>query len=71
MVMEGLKGTSDRAKLREDGKWDARVAITPMLRDTEVKFFYPLTTTLIELRLNREPMPLAGRNTVFWFLDGD
>jgi hypothetical protein len=35
--------------------------------DAKVKFFYPYTTTLVELRLNREPLPLAGRNEVCWF----
>jgi hypothetical protein len=28
----------------------------------------PYTTTLVELRLNREPMPPEGVNRVFWFL---
>lgn len=27
-------------------------------------FFYPYTTTLVEVRLNREPMPLSGVNRV-------
>ncbi len=52
-------------RVHEEGKWDAAVNVTPMLRDTAVKFFYPSTTTLIELRLNREPLPLAGRPDVF------
>ena len=35
--------------------------------DTGIKFFYPFTTTLIELKLNREPLPLTGKNEVCWF----
>ena len=49
------------------GKWDAQVDLTPLLTDEKTNFFFPFTTTLIELRLNREPMPMGGRNDVFWF----
>jgi len=39
----------------------------------ELSFFYPFTTTLIEIRLNREPIPLAGtqpeRFEIFEWLD--
>ena len=30
-------------------------------------FFYPFTTTLIEVRLNREPLPRVGVNRIFKF----
>jgi hypothetical protein len=43
------------------------VDISSLLTDTGIKFFYPFTTTLIELRLNREPLPLIGKNEVAWF----
>lgn len=33
-----------------------------------VRFFYPYTTTLIELWLNREPLPPTGENRVLRFL---
>ena len=32
-------------------------------------FFFPYTTTLVEIRMNREPMPLTGINKVLWFAD--
>jgi hypothetical protein len=35
-----------------------------------VRFFYPYTTTLIELRLNREPMPATGESRLLRFLKG-
>jgi hypothetical protein len=35
--------------------------------DTGIEFFYPFTTTLIELKLNREPLPLTDKNEVCWF----
>lgn len=39
------------------GKWDAQLDIARVL-DGDVRLFHPFTTTLIELRLNREPAPL-------------
>jgi hypothetical protein len=50
-----------------DGKWDASIDISSLADDTGIKFFYPFTTTLVELRLNREPLPLTGKNEVCWF----
>ncbi|HMQ15566.1 MAG TPA: hypothetical protein PKC49_06280, partial [Phycisphaerae bacterium] len=38
--------------------WDARLDITPLIQHAEMDLFYPHTTTLLELRLNREPLPL-------------
>ncbi|MGH7604940.1 MAG: esterase/lipase family protein [Gemmatimonadaceae bacterium] len=50
-----------------DGKWDASLNISSLVDDTGIKFFYPFTTTLVELKLNREPLPLTGKNEVCWF----
>ena len=50
------------------GKWDAKVDLTPWLHDTDVKFFHPFTTTLVEVRLNREPMPPVGFNDLLRFV---
>jgi len=52
------------------GKWDAKIDLTPWLRDAEVKFFYPFTTTLVEVRLNREPAPPTGVNELLKFIPG-
>jgi hypothetical protein len=48
-------------------KWDGVVAFDAVMEDGEVSFFSPYTTTLIEIRMNREPLPLTGTNRVFWF----
>jgi hypothetical protein len=48
------------------GKWDAQFDL-PATVDG-VRFFYPFTTTLVEIRINREPLPLVGVNDVLWFL---
>jgi hypothetical protein len=50
-----------------DGKWDAEIEISEALRDRKVSLFYPFTTTLVQITLNREPLPPTGRNQVCWF----
>ncbi len=54
----------------KDGKWDASLSFSNVIGDDAVKFFYPFTTTLLELRLNREPLPLSGANRITGFLGG-
>ena len=53
-----------------DGRWDAELKLDHLLK-AEVKFFCPFTTTLIEIRLNREPMPInrAKENTILTFAE--
>jgi hypothetical protein len=51
----------------DEGKWDAALDISSLVDDKGIKFFYPFTTTLIEIKLNREPLPLTGKNEVCWF----
>jgi hypothetical protein len=42
--------------------------MTAAIRDSEIRFFYPFTTTLIELKLNREPQPMWQENKLVHFL---
>jgi hypothetical protein len=42
--------------------------LTPLFKDTDIQFFYPFTTTLIEITLNREPLPLRNKNEILQFL---
>lgn len=51
----------------DDSNWDAELDISSLVDDEGVRFFYPFTTTLVEIRLNREPLPLSGVNQVCWF----
>lgn len=53
-----------------DGRWDAELKLDHLL-NADVKFFCPFTTTLIEIRLNREPMPInrAKENTILTFAE--
>lgn len=39
------------------------------VNNDDLTFFYPYTTTLIEIILNREPMPLRIKNEVTWFIE--
>ena len=48
--------------------WDACIDLTGLLRNEEVKFFFPYTTTLVEIKINREPMPLTGPNDLLKFI---
>jgi len=45
-----------------------QIDITPMLKRRDFTFFYPFTTTLVELKLNREPLPPNASNDVCWFI---
>lgn len=60
-------GKAAGAASAPEGRWDASLDISSLADDAGVRFFYPFTTTLIELRLNREPLPLTGKNEVCWF----
>ena len=60
----GLEFADRRAS---GAKWDGELDLSELVGKAEVKFFFPFTTTLVELRLNREPLPLSGRNEVAWF----
>jgi hypothetical protein len=53
----------------EAAKWDAIIQFDATIGARDVRFFSPYTTTLVELRMNREPMPPEGVNRVFWFLN--
>ncbi len=50
-----------------DGKWDGELNLSSLVDDHGIQFFFPFTTTLIEIRINREPLPLSGKNEVCWF----
>lgn len=59
----GYRGVgSDRA----DG-WDGALDLSALGPQAPITLFHPFTTTLIEVILDREPRPYAGRNEVFWF----
>jgi hypothetical protein len=58
----------DGTAMNPDGKWDARIDLTSALgKDGGFNLFFPYTTTFIEICLNREPMPMVGKNSVYWF----
>jgi hypothetical protein len=50
---------------RGGGTWDATFDLAAV--QNSVKLFHPLTTTLVQIRINREPLPLSGRNDVLWW----
>ena len=53
-------------------RWSATIDLTNLrnrFQDQEVRFFHPFTTTLVEIHLDREPMPLDGFNDLSYFPD--
>jgi pimeloyl-ACP methyl ester carboxylesterase len=66
---ETFRGSGEAEQ--DPGVWDAQIDLTKYLADSKVEFFFPFTTTLVEIRLNREPMPPAGVNKLLKFVDGD
>lgn len=71
---EKLVGEGENMRVREEGKWDAAVNISSTVRPVDgagggarIDLFYPFTTTLIEIKLNREPLPPMGPTRVLWF----
>lgn len=56
----------DGAVYDRTGKWDAQFELPEKIDG--LTFFYPFTTTMVEIRINREPLPLVGVNDVLWFI---
>jgi hypothetical protein len=42
--------------------------LTPLFKDADINFFHPFTTTLIEIILNREPLPFRQENQITTFI---
>ena len=63
----GSAWADEEPRAANEPKWDAELDISSLVDDTGVKFFYPFTTTLVEIRMNREPLPFEGRNQVCFF----
>ncbi len=62
----GYRGTGSDKPLGSKG-WDGTLDLSALGPQGDVKLFWPFTTTLLEIVLDREPMPFEGRNEVFWF----
>lgn len=67
---EKIRLTGGVPNAESGGKWDAQLDLSQYLDDPQFNFFYPFSTTLIELKLNREPLPLdvTKKNEVCWFI---
>ena len=53
------------AKADPREKWDGVIDLTDVRKDTTL--FHPFTTTMVEIRLDREPLPLYGVNRLVSF----
>jgi hypothetical protein len=55
-------------KVQPDAVWDAIIPLPSLDDTTGTRFFFPFTTTFVELKLNRDPMPFdKDKNKVCWF----
>lgn len=45
--------------MREEGVWDAEATLPATFGQAGSTFFYPFTTTFVEMRLNRDPLPFG------------
>jgi hypothetical protein len=63
------KTNTDITEVNLQGKWDAKLDLSQIPSDEARHLFRPFMTTLVELKLNREPMPLPVnmKNLVCWF----
>ena len=48
----------------EGAGWDGGIDLTAAWPDGGVQLFWPFTTTLLEVVLDREPLPFEGENRV-------
>ena len=64
------KGYTAKENQNNTGTWEGEIDLTDILQNSEKQILQPLTTTLIELRLNREPQEqgVEANNKVSWFL---
>lgn len=67
VAYHGYHSSSEFAAGGGKDKWDAVIEFDGSIGRKEVQFFFPFTTTMVELKMNREPMPLTGVNRVFTF----
>ncbi|RRB06527.1 esterase/lipase family protein [Larkinella rosea] len=67
---DGTEDADKNTKQSAASHWTAVFDMGQMLSNSEVKLFYPFTTTLIELQLNREPEAWLPNGTkVTWFVE--
>jgi hypothetical protein len=65
----GRRGDTAVEQDATDDLWNATIRIPATLKTSdgrEVRVFYPFTTTLLEIRVNREPS-FGKKGNVFWF----
>jgi hypothetical protein len=56
-------------KRNPEGKWNVQLDLSKIPSDETQPLFRPFMTTLVELQLNRElmPLPVNMENLVCWF----
>ena len=62
----GIPGAAQRLAIDHDGGSPVKLEITHLAQG-EHTLLYPYTTTLLEIFVEREPMPLGGPARIFTF----
>ena len=61
------KFTQGMKEMVVEGKWDAKIRLE-LDAKSEMKLFFPFTTTFVEIKLNRDPIPFGeGPNKLVTF----
>ncbi len=70
VTYKGYTSKENKDNQNNTGTWQGEINLTDILYDSEKQILQPLTTTLIELRLNHEPVEqgVDANNKVSWFL---
>jgi hypothetical protein len=65
LASSGTELVSYRGIGAAEGDWDGVLDLSALGSGADVTFFFPFTTTFIEIVMNREPIPPTGENRLF------
>lgn len=71
VIYKGYTSNENKNNQNNTDTWQGEINLTDNLYNSNEQILQPLTTTLVELRLNREPVEqgVDANNKVSWFLN--
>ncbi|GJD18765.1 hypothetical protein RIVM261_037210 [Rivularia sp. IAM M-261] len=71
VIYKGYTSNENKNNQNNTDTWQGEINLTDILYNSNEQILQPLTTTLVELRLNREPVEqgVDANNKVSWFLN--
>lgn len=64
----GFDSSNQPGSIQSPSINEITIDISSVSKRREFSFFFPFTTTLVELTMNREPLPVDKANEVCWFI---